>query len=163
MVYRTILHLFINCYNWCYFPSFKKKISVITVFLLTEVLFLVRFVVMLVTRMSTYIEPLMLLIWDNIGLSCWLNRSNEQTQQVGRVTRDGVPELLYSSPHHSLLTLNVQGPSYLGLTRSISWLLMSWLLMPKGHQQPWYWLCRICKSWSYFRKEFKYLCHINVE
>ena len=28
------------------------------------------------------------------------------------------------------LTLNVRGPSYLGLTRSISWLLMPWLLMP---------------------------------
>ena len=24
-------------------------------------------------------------------------------------------------------------------------------------------LCRICKSWSYLRKYFKYLCHINVE
>ena len=32
------------------------------------------------------------------------------------------------------LTLNVQGPSYLGLTRSISWLLMTWLLTSPGHQ-----------------------------
>ena len=39
-----------------------------------------------------------------------------------------------------LLTLNVQGPSYLSLTRSISWLLMPWLLTSPGHQQPWYWL-----------------------
>ena len=37
-----------------------------------------------------------------------------------------------------LLTLNVRGPSYLGLTRSISWLLMPWLLTLLGHQQPWY-------------------------
>ena len=44
------------------------------------------------------------------------------------------------------LTLNVRGPIYLGLTRSISWLLTS-----PGHQQPWYWLCRICRSWSYLR------------
>ena len=36
------------------------------------------------------------------------------------------------------LTLNVRGPSYLGLTRSISWLLMPWLLTSPGHQQPWY-------------------------
>ena len=43
----------------------------------------------------------------------------------------------------SLLTLNVQGPSYLGLTRSISWLLMPWLITSPGHQLPWYWLCRI--------------------
>ena len=35
-----------------------------------------------------------------------------------------------------LLTLNVQGPSYLGLTRSIPWLLMPWLLASPGHQQP---------------------------
>ena len=61
------------------------------------------------------------------------------------------------------LTLNVRGPSYLGLTRSISWLLMPWLLTSPGHQQPQYWLCRICRSWSYLRKDFKNLCHINVE
>ena len=60
-------------------------------------------------------------------------------------------------------TLNVRGPSYLGLTRSISWLLMPWLLTSPGHQQPWYWLYRICRSFSYLRKDFKYLCHINVE
>ena len=38
------------------------------------------------------------------------------------------------------LTLKVRGPSYLGFTRSISWLLMPWLLTLPGHQQPWYWL-----------------------
>ena len=63
----------------------------------------------------------------------------------------------------NMLTFNVQGPSYLGLTRSISWLLMAWLLTSPGHQQPWYWLYKICRSWSYLRKDFKYLCHINVE
>ena len=61
------------------------------------------------------------------------------------------------------LTLNVRGLSYLGLTRSISWLLMPWLLMSPGHQQPWYWLYRICRSFSYLREDFKYLCHINVD
>ena len=61
------------------------------------------------------------------------------------------------------LTLNARGPSYLGLTSSISWLLMPWLLTSPGHQQPWYWLHRICRSWSYSRKDFKYLCHIIVE
>ena len=49
------------------------------------------------------------------------------------------------------LILNVRGPSYLGLTSSISWLLMPWLLTSPGHQQPWYWLCSICMSWSYMR------------
>ena len=51
----------------------------------------------------------------------------------------------------NVLTLNLRGPSYLGLTRSISWLLMPWLLASPGHQQPWYWLCRIGKSLSYSR------------
>ena len=66
------------------------------------------------------------------------------------------------SPDHNELTLNVRGPSYPGLTRSISWLLMPWLLTSPGHQQPWYWLYRICRSFSYLRKCFKYLCQINV-
>ena len=62
-----------------------------------------------------------------------------------------------------ILTLNTRGPSYLGLTRSISWLLMPGLLTSPGHQQPWYWLYKICRSCSYLRKDFKYLCQINVE
>ena len=60
-------------------------------------------------------------------------------------------------------TLNVREPSLLGSTRSISWLLMSRHLASPGHQQLWYWLCRIGKSLSYLRKDFNYLCHINVE
>ena len=63
----------------------------------------------------------------------------------------------------SFLTLNVRGPSYLSLTRLMSWLLKPWLLMSPGHQQPWYWLCRICRTWSYLRKHLKYLCQINVK
>ena len=53
--------------------------------------------------------------------------------------------------------------SYLGLTRSISWLLMPWLLASPGHQQPWYWLCKIGKSWSYVRKNFNYVWYVSVE
>ena len=60
-------------------------------------------------------------------------------------------------------TLNVQGLTYLSLTRSISWLLMPWLLVSPGHQHPWYWLCRIGQSLSYLRKDFNYLGHVNVE
>ena len=62
-----------------------------------------------------------------------------------------------------VLTLNVRGPSYLSLTRSISWQLMPWLLTSPGHQQPWYWLCKINKSLSCLRKNFNYLRRINVE
>ena len=61
------------------------------------------------------------------------------------------------------LTLSVRGPSYLGLTRSISWLLMPWLLTSPGHQQPWYWLRRIGRFLSYLRNHFNYLRRINVE
>ena len=63
----------------------------------------------------------------------------------------------------NVLTLNVRGPSYLGLTRSISWLLKRWLLTSLGHQQPWYWLCRIGRFLSYLRRDFNYLCRTNVE
>ena len=63
----------------------------------------------------------------------------------------------------NMLTLNVRGPSYLGLTRSISWLLMPWLLASPGHQQPWYSLCRISRSLSYSGRNFNYLCLIRVE
>ena len=63
----------------------------------------------------------------------------------------------------NVLTLKVRGPSYLGLTSPISWLLMPWLLASPGHQQPWYWLCRIGKFLSYSRGNFNYLCLISVE
>ena len=61
------------------------------------------------------------------------------------------------------LTLNVRGPSYLGLTRPISWLLMPWLLTSPEHQQPWYWLCRIGRFLSYLRKDFNYLRRTIME
>ena len=52
------------------------------------------------------------------------------------------------------LTLNVRGPSYLGLTRSISWLLMPWLLTSPGHQQPWYWRRQDISSHDIDRVEY---------
>ena len=70
---------------------------------------------------------------------------------------------LYNFENLRALTLNVWGPSYLGLTRSISWILMPWLLTSPGNQQPWYWLCRIGRFLLYLRKDFKYLHRINVE
>ena len=50
--------------------------------------------------------------------------------------------------------------SYLRFSRSISWLLMPWLLTSSGHQQPWYWLGRFL---PYLRKDFNYLRRTNVE
>ena len=57
----------------------------------------------------------------------------------------------------------MRGQSNLGLTSSISWLLMPWLLTSPGHQHPWYWPCRIGRSLPYFRKYFNYMCHVNEE
>ena len=52
----------------------------------------------------------------------------------------------------------------LGFTRPLSWLLMLWLLAAPGHQQPWYWLCRISKFLSSSsRRNFNDLCLISVE
>ena len=44
---------------------------------------------------------------------------------------------------------------------SAPWLLMSWLLALLGHQQQWYWHCRINKSLSSKRKDLNQLCHSN--
>ena len=91
--------------------------------------------------------------YDNIGIGWYARFSNyDDFHIIDCLVND-----------FSFLTLNVRGPSYLGLNRSISWLLMPWLLTSPGHQQPCYWLYMICRSLSYLRPDFKYLCHINVE
>ena len=43
----------------------------------------------------------------------------------------------------TILTLSMQGPSFLDLTGSISWFLMPWLIVLPIHQQPWYWLGKL--------------------
>ena len=37
------------------------------------------------------------------------------------------------------------------------------ILASPGHQHPWYWLCRIGRSFFYMRMDFNYLCLVNVE
>ena len=62
----------------------------------------------------------------------------------------------------SFLTLNVRGPSYLGLTGQYHGCWCPGSLRRQdisSHDID----CRICRSWSYLRKHFKYLCHIDVE
>ena len=61
------------------------------------------------------------------------------------------------------LCVGVRGPSYLSLIRSISLLLMPWLLASPGHQQPRYWLGEIGRSWSFTRNDSNHPCHVNVE
>ena len=70
---------------------------------------------------------------------------------------------MYLNINSLTLTLNVRGQSYLGLIRSMSWLLMPWLHASPGHQHQWYWLRRMGKFVSYLRTDFNYMCHVNVE
>ena len=58
----------------------------------------------------------------------------------------------------SLLVLK---PEYTRISRSIPWLLMTWLLMSPGHQQPCYWLWTTNRSLSSIGRNFKYLHHPN--
>ena len=87
----------------------------------------------------------------------------EKQKQIELIFNDDLLLALTPCPTILMPTLNVRGPSYLGLISLMSWLLMPWLLTSPGHQQPWYWLYRICMSFCYLRKCFKYLCQINVE
>ena len=57
----------------------------------------------------------------------------------------------------------MRGPSCSGSIYSIAWLLMPWFLASPRYQHPWFWLCKIAKFLSYFRKDFDYLCHDRVE
>ena len=51
---------------------------------------------------------------------------------------------------------------YFWITGSIPWRLMSWLLVLPGHQQPWYWQCRINGLLSLTKQDFYYLWLISV-
>ena len=64
---------------------------------------------------------------------------------------------------HSWLILLVQRPKYSNRIRSIWWPTMPWSLELSGHQQPWYWLCRINRSLSSMMKDFNYLYHFSVK
>ena len=54
----------------------------------------------------------------------------------------------------TVITIHMRGTRYPGITRSMSWLLMPWLLASPRHQQPWYWLYKIYKSLSYMQEGF---------
>ena len=78
--------------------------------------------------------------------------------------REWILFILLIDPYwRPFIDINVRRPSNRGLFRSIPWLLMPWLLASPGHQQPWYWLCEIGKSWSFAWKDYNYLCHVCVQ
>ena len=58
-----------------------------------------------------------------------------------------------------ILTLGMQKLDHYGETWSVPWLLMPWLIVASGHQQPWYWVCRINRSLLTTAKDF---CAISV-
>ena len=78
-------------------------------------------------------------------------RHNRQCQHAAQKKRTQClkPSMVIAT----ILTSSVWRLSYLDLLRSLSWLLMPWFLASPDHQQPWYWLCEIGKSWSFRRKE----------
>ena len=47
--------------------------------------------------------------------------------------------------------------AYSGITRSMSWLLMPWLLVLSGHQQPWYWINTMQACLATLRNDLKNL------
>ena len=103
--------------------------------------------------LHTYITTVLddVLIWITSQPNIWF-KTSWSSDAIGRHGCESGNGFLKAPGHY--LNLNVREPSYLGLTRSISWLPMPWLRTSPGHPQPWYWLCIICRSWSYL---------INVE
>ena len=99
----------------------------------------------------------------NLKFTLWVGAERANHTCLDWQIRKILVNISSSAGPNNTLTLYVRGPSNLGLARSISWLLMPWLLSLPGHQQLWYWLCRIARSLSYLRNNFNYLCHINVE
>ena len=67
---------------------------------------------------------------------------------------------IYTGQARNYLTL--REPNYRGLIRSLSWLLMLWLRLSPGHQQPQYWSCEIGKHWSFMRRDLDYLGLLSV-
>ena len=65
--------------------------------------------------------------------------------------------------HQQPLTLLMPIPEDSGRTQPIPWLLMPWLLLSPGHQQPWHCTCRMDRSLSSIRNDFNYLHYPNVE
>ena len=109
-------------------------------------------------RVSVPLAAFCYKLWHSVRCVPWSHTKGD----VFKTVKDNIL-LIQQDILITWLTLNIQGPSYLGLTRSIPWLLISWLLASPGHQQPWYWLRTMGRSLSYLRKDFNHLCHINVE
>ena len=87
--------------------------------------------------------------------------------KVGLTKRPQISHVcLVNMPSSSLcfrLTLLPLKLDYSCRSWSIPWMLMPWLLVSPGHQQPCYWLCIINSYLPFTSKDFKYLCHVSVK
>ena len=54
------------------------------------------------------------------------------------------------------LTLSLLKPEYFRITSSIALLMMLWVLVLPGYQQPWYWPCRVNGTLFSMRENFNY-------
>ena len=91
-----------------------------------------------------------------VHFQSWLDK---RTSQISHVC-------LVNMPSGSLcfrLTLLPLKLDYSCRSWSIPWMLMPWLLVLPGHQQPCYWLCIINSYLPFTSKDFKYLCHVSVK
>ena len=61
------------------------------------------------------------------------------------------------------LTLLVLRLKYTTRTRSISWLLIPWLLTSPWYHQTWYWPYEMCRPMSSIKKDFHHRYHFSAE
>ena len=102
------------------------------------------------------------MVWHCQATSHYLNQFN-QVPSCHQTPMNWAKIIFRRSAIQWLLTLNMLGPSSSVLTRSISWLLMAWLIASPGHQHQWYRLCKIGRSLFSMRKDFYDLCHISMD
>ena len=63
----------------------------------------------------------------------------------------------------TILTLPVLTHTYIGITRTISWLHLTWPLGPMISHKPWNWLWKMNMSLTSTEMDFNNLCHLSVE
>ena len=62
-----------------------------------------------------------------------------------------------------ILILNMRGVSFFRFNLVNIMVADALPLVSPGHQQTWYWLCRIGRYLSYLRKDFNFLSHVYVD
>ena len=71
--------------------------------------------------------------------------------------------VIIAATHRKMVNLTVLREECSRKARSISWLLMPWLLVSPGHQQPFYWWYRSNRSLSFMLRNANHLQHCSLE